>query len=207
MIDINFSKFFNNNIDLNFQTENDHLSFHDVAIPQQTHSANVKFVTEPGLYDDVDGLITSKKYKLKLMTRVADCVPIYLHDFKNDYYGLIHSGWRGTKNHIILNALDIFKNKGFSNFKNIKVFIGPHIKDCCYEVDWDVAQYFSFFKKNKKEKKWLLSLEKEIIYDCVTKGVSYKNIKVADICTFETMGYESFRRDGKKSKRMLGIIG
>ena len=69
MIDINFSKFFNNNIDLNFQTENDHLSFHDVAIPQQTHSANVKFVTEPGLYDDVDGLITSKKYKLKFLYR------------------------------------------------------------------------------------------------------------------------------------------
>jgi len=96
MIDINFSKFFNNNINLNFQTENDHLSFHDVAIPQQTHSANVKFVTEPGLYDDVDGLITSKKYKLnyseintKLFRKLKQIIRIksvYLSLQKTNYF-------------------------------------------------------------------------------------------------------------------------
>tara|TARA_A100001011_G_C14321789_1_gene851106 strand:- start:3020 stop:3643 length:624 start_codon:yes stop_codon:yes gene_type:complete len=207
MIKINFSKIFNNEIDAQFQTESNFLIDQDIATPNQTHSSNVKFVTQPGSYDNTDGLVTLKKYKLKLMIKVADCVPIYLYDSKNQLYGLIHSGWRGTKNHIILNALEIFKKKGCSNFKDVKVFIGPHIKDLSYEVDWDVAQYFSFVCKNKKSKKWLLSLEKEIIFDCISEGILNENIFVSDICTFRSKDYESFRRDGEKSKRMLGILG
>ena len=207
MIKINFSKIFNNEIDAQFQTESNFLIDQDIATPNQTHSSNVKFVTQPGSYDNTDGLVTLKKYKLKLMIKVADCVPIYLYDSKKQIYGLIHSGWRGTKNHIILNALEIFKKKGCSNFKDVKVFIGPHIKDFSYEVDWDVAKYFSFFTKDKKLKKWFLSLEKEIIFDCVSKGILYENIIVSKICTYENKQCESFRRDGHRSKRMLGVIG
>ena len=48
-----------------------------------------------------------------------------------------------------------------------------------------MAKYFSFFNKDKKLKKWFLSLEKEIIFDCISKGILNENIIVSKICTYE----------------------
>ena len=59
----------------------------------------------------------------------------------------------------------------------------------------------------RKLKKWFLSLEKEIIFDCISKGILNENIIVSKICTYENKQCESIRRDGHKSKRMLGVIG
>ena len=202
----NFSSFFNYQINASIKNQDFVFNSNKIAIPIQTHSSNVKFVTEPGTYDNFDGLITSKKYNITLTIKIADCVPIYIYDHKTKYYGLIHSGWRGTKEHIINNAIDLFFNIANSKSENITVFIGPHIKNCCYEVDWDVAQYFSFIKENKFKNKWLLSLEKEIKHDIIKKGILSSNIHVSNICTYESLDCESFRRDKTKSKRMIGII-
>ena len=81
-----FSEVFNNKINVLFQNESIKINKQDLAIPNQTHSSNVQFVTKPGIYDNTDGLITSKDYNLKLSTKVADCVPIYLYDSKNNLY-------------------------------------------------------------------------------------------------------------------------
>ena len=103
--------------------------------------------------------------------QTADCVPIYIFDFKTEYYGIFHSGWRGTKNKIISKALNMFINDFKSITNNILIVIGPHIKKCCYEIDWDVAQHFSFLNKNNQRNKWLLSLEKEIVFDALNLGI------------------------------------
>jgi len=202
----NFSYFFNNEISASIKNQDFEIDSNIVAIPVQTHSSNVKFITKPGVYNNCDGLITSKKYNIPLIIKVADCVPIYIYDTKTQYYGLIHSGWKGTKNHIIMNALEIFSDNSNVFLENIKICIGPHIKSCCYEVDWDVAQYFSFIRRDKHKNKWLLNLEKEIKYDVINQGVLSKNIFTIDICTYESLKCESFRRDGAKSNRMLGVI-
>ena len=89
IIKVNFSEVFNNKIKILFQNESIKINEQDLAIPNQTHSSNVQFVTKPGIYDNTDGLVTSKEYNLKLSTKVADCVPIYLFDSKNNFYGLI----------------------------------------------------------------------------------------------------------------------
>tara|TARA_B100000945_G_scaffold310905_1_gene303406 strand:- start:894 stop:1523 length:630 start_codon:yes stop_codon:yes gene_type:complete len=203
----NFSHFFNNKIHASIKSESIVLKSTKIAVPNQNHTSNVKFVTKPGEYQNVDGLVTSKQYNITLTIKVADCVPIYIYDPKTDYYGLVHSGWRGTKKHIIKNALKIFFDIANSNAKDIIIFIGPHIRDCCYEIDWDVAQHFSFLNKNNKKNKWLLSLEKEIIFDAVSVGILNNNIHTSNICTYESLDCESFRRDKEKSKRMLGMIG
>lgn len=203
----NFSHFFDYKIHASIEKESFKKNYKKFAIPIQNHTSNVKFITKPGQYDNVDGLITSKKYDIILTTKVADCVPIYIYDLKNDLYGLIHSGWKGTKNHIIKNALEIFFNQVDSDPKNIKIFIGPHIKECCYEIDWDVAKYFSFVLKDISKNKWMLSLEKEIKKDALEYGIYERNINTCNICTFESLDCESFRRDKNNAKRMLGIIG
>ena len=176
----------------------------DFAIPIQSHSTNVKFVKESGIYKDLDGLISSKEYKVPLSIKVADCAPIFIYDIKKEFYGLVHSGWRGTKNKIIVNALNIFIKKMGSNVNNIFIVIGPHIQKCCYEIDWDVAQYFSYVNKNNN--KWLLDINKEIKSDILKFNIPFKNIFSSNICTYESLVCESFRRDGLKAKRMVGII-
>ena len=202
----NYSFFFNNLINAKIQNQKIPVELkNNFAIPIQKHTANVKFVKKPGTYDNVDGLISSKKYKISLCIKVADCVPIYIYDKQKEFYGLVHSGWRGTKNKIIINALNILINDYKSLPENILIAIGPHIKKCCYEVDWDVAQYFSCIIKNDHNK-WLLDLSQEIINDIQTFKIPINNIFKSDICTYESLKCESFRRDGEKSKRMTGII-
>jgi len=176
------------------------------AIPIQTHSTNIKFVKKNGTYNNIDGLICSKKYKIPLSIQVADCMPIYIFDLKTEYYGILHSGWRGTKNKIVSKALNIFINDLQCKTNNIFIIIGPHIQKCCYEVDWDVAKFFSSISKNKKKNKWLLNLNQEIKNDILKFGIPTENIYSSDICTYESLNCESFRRDGLKANRMLGII-
>ena len=61
----------------------------------QTHSNKVKFVNEPLQKHKVDGFIARNK-NIVLSIKVADCIPLFLHDNKTGLFGLIHSGWRGT---------------------------------------------------------------------------------------------------------------
>ena len=75
------------------------------AIPEQIHSNLVKFITLPGVYKGVDGLLTDNP-NLILFLKVADCVPIYLFDKRLIIFGLVHSGWRGTANKIVMNAIN-----------------------------------------------------------------------------------------------------
>ena len=200
-----FSFFFNHSIHASISNKSSLIELsNDFAVPIQTHSNNIKFVKKGGIYEDVDGLISSKKYQVPLSIKVADCVPIYLYDIKKECYGLIHSGWRGTRNKIISKALNVFIKEIGSNSKDIFIVIGPHIQRCCYEIDWDVAQYFSYvYKKNNK---WLLDLNKEIKSDILKFDIPIGQIYTSNICTYESMICESFRRDGLKSKRMVGII-
>ena len=44
---------------------------------------------------------------ITLKIQTADCVPIFMVDKINRLIGLVHSGWKGTKNSIILSALNV----------------------------------------------------------------------------------------------------
>ena len=77
----NYSFFFNYLINAEIQNKNFPItSKTNFAIPIKNHTANVKIVKKPGIYNNIDGLISSKKYKVSLSIKVADCVPIYLYD-------------------------------------------------------------------------------------------------------------------------------
>ena len=88
-----------------------------ITIPSQTHSDNCQIVKKNGSYLDTDGLITDN-LNLILSLSVADCCPIYIEDTRNNSIGLIHSGWKGTANKIVLNAVNIFIENG-SNIKDL----------------------------------------------------------------------------------------
>ena len=166
----------------------------------------VEFANTPGVYSGIDGLVTNNP-EIILTIKVADCVPVYLSDEKSEIIGLVHSGWKGTAGKIVLNAVELMKENG-SNPENIKLFLGPAIGKCCYEVSREVAENFHQDTKiNLNNEKWKVVLHEQIILDLRENGIPESNIHKSHICTFESNDCHSYRRDGINAGRMIALMG
>jgi YfiH family protein len=164
----------------------------------------VIIINKPGVYNNADGLITTIP-NILLCLQVADCVPIYLYAFKSKIIGLVHAGWRGIVGGIVQNSIEKMLLLG-AYPKEIKIYLGPSIGKCCYEVNFDVANYFNI--KNKlKNGKWKVGIREQINFFLLELGIIQKNIKMSSICTFESKSYHSYRRDGVKSGRLISFAG
>ena len=122
----------------------------DMVLSQQTHTANVRVVTESdrgkGIvrerdYTDVDGLITNVP-GITLVTLYADCVPIYLVDPVKKAVGLCHSGWRGTVKGISRETIKAMTAAYGTAPADLTACIGPSICVDCFEVGPEVAEEF-----------------------------------------------------------------
>ena len=125
-------------------------SLEDIVTSDQTHTANVRVVTEedrgngitkPRPYTDVDGMITNVP-GLVLATFYADCVPLYFVDPVRRAVGLSHSGWRGTVARIGAVTVRKMTETYGTVPKDLYAAIGPSICRDCYEVSEDVIQQF-----------------------------------------------------------------
>ncbi|SUZ78101.1 uncharacterized protein METZ01_LOCUS30955, partial [marine metagenome] len=106
------------------------LDHNGLVMLKQVHSNQVQMVKKPGILDSTDGVISNKK-DIVLSVQVADCIPLFLVDRETGYFGLIHSGWRGTAAEIGLKAIYQFQKTG-SYTENILALMGPSINQCCY---------------------------------------------------------------------------
>ena len=93
------------------------------------------------------------------------------------------------------------------NKNEVIVFLGPAIGFCCYEVDGDVADNFNKNTKRKmKSGKWKIGLHEAICLQLNEIGIRLANIKISEICTFESQYCHSYRRDGSKAGRMFAFM-
>ena len=121
-----------------------------VVVSIQVHKTNIRVVNEtdcgkglfiPRDYDEIDGLITNKP-NITLVTKYADCVPLYFVDPVKKAIGLTHSGWRGTVSKIGQITVEEMHKCFGSNPKDIIAVIGPSICADCYEISEEVALEF-----------------------------------------------------------------
>lgn len=136
--------------------------------------------------EEGDGLITNKE-ETAIGVFTADCVPIIIVDVKKNVIAAIHSGWRGTFNSIVLKTLEKMESEFNTNKGDIKIFIGPHIRQCCYEVSEELKK--DFIDKTKISEEVLfkgrnLSLEECILKDVRNFGVQENNIYSLNLCTY-----------------------
>ena len=117
---------------------------------QQTHTANVRIITEEdagkgvigtGELTDSDGMITNVP-GLVLYISVADCVPLYFYDPVKKVIALSHSGWKGTVNRIGEVTIRKMREQYGCDPSDIYTAIGPSICSDCYEISEDVAEEF-----------------------------------------------------------------
>jgi len=156
------------------------------------------------IIEKTDGLLTKDK-NLFLTLTVADCLPIFIYDPEKEIVGLVHAGWRSLAQNILKKAL-----KNLS--KNTKVFIGPGIGVCHFEVKKDLLEKFKPYLKQallKRNGKHFLDLKKISKLQLIDLGLKRRNIGVSPECTFCLKDkYFSFRcSKPKKIQTMLVLIG
>ena len=180
-------------------------SMRPLAYPRQVHSDRIMLADHSGVYLESDGIITANP-ELMIRIKVADCVPVFVHDPENRLKALIHSGWRGTINRITTKGLTRLIELG-SRMNDIKIVLGPSIKKKNYIVQDDVAKHFRNKNKEKSVMGWNIDMIGEIEDDLISMGVRSDQIFSPDICSYKSNECHSFRRDGNNSGRMYAYMG
>lgn len=188
---------------------------------RQTHSTKVLFSDE--LCEatvDADGLILLGKPGV-IVSIYADCVPIYLANFKKKIVAVIHSGWKGTVGNILSNGVNRMlelRDLTYEDLKNFKMVIGPCISQDCFETDINVAEEFvkAFNFANEYIyykiidngiKKAYIDLAGIICHQALELGLQYENISKVDLCTKCNQDILfSHRGSGGKTGRMAAIL-
>ena len=180
----------------------------ELVIPKQTHSTNVSFVKSVKPIENCDGVFTDKK-DIVCSIQVADCMPIYFAHCSKNVYGLVHAGWRGLVYGILESTSQLILENGYK-LHDFEIFIGPSIQKCCFEISDDIVGNFKieYVTPNKKNGKYKVDLQYQARREMIQIGFKKNQIKVSTDCTYCFQEkYHSFRRDGKNSGRMIGLIG
>jgi hypothetical protein len=165
-------------------------------------------VYESQLIENCDALITSRDDVLLTIT-VADCLPIYFFDRNKKIIALAHAGWRGVCLKIVLEVINNFVNHYNSNLDDLEVFIGPHIRNCHFEIQEDILNQFDELDILRRDNKIFVDLSKSVGRQLIELGINEKNINISNECTYCLENkYFSYRRDRLQGlKTMLAYLG
>ncbi len=181
------------------------LTSEQVAYHYQKHGDTIKIVDSPGFTGESDALITSQK-NLGLAITTADCTAIFIYDKFNNVIAGVHSGWRGTVKNILGKTLALLANEFNSKPEKLLVYIAPSISQKNYEVGEEVAVHFDSKYKKKNGSKFLLDVALANYDILIAHGIPKNQIEKSILCSFDTQYLHSYRRDGDKSGRALGVI-
>ena len=184
----------------------------DLVLAGLVHGNNIVKVGEKDkgiVIPDCDGFITNIP-GIILGVTAADCVPVYFWNKQNSVIGIAHTGWRGVEKRIVEEMIKLLMNNYDCQAEDIYVEIGPHIKDCHFEVKEDVIKNFLNYPDclNERDGIKYLNLKNIIKKQLISSGVEKENIKMSYECTFcEKEKYFSYRRDKPEEiEAMLAYI-
>jgi len=191
------------------------INYQDLVCARQAHGSNVEYVNAADqgkgslVYDtampDTDGFITDIR-NLALAIFTADCLSIFLYDPARPAVGLVHAGWRSSKENIVSRALELMASRFKTDVRELFVGFGPCIRDCCYAVSSEFKSHFPTGVVNRQGQLYL-DLARVNKDQLLSLGVKKENIFDARLCTAcESEDFFSFRKEGKNCGRMLSII-
>ena len=192
------------------------LDLNKLVMPEQVHGNTIKLVTSElqgrgALKNDwlqgVEGLVT-KETGIVLGAEASDCLLVYAVDPKTQMIGIVHAGWRGVRNGAVLAMLDKMLDQG-AEVGNIEVVIGPHIQQCCFEVQSDVLEQFKEYPAFIKieQAKHYINLAGIVRRQLMVKEIALENVQISEKCTCCELNFYSFRREKQSCDGgMLGLI-
>ena len=202
------------------------INLNETVFQEQKHSSHISIInlkdrgrgarSLKNIIKSNDGMISNEK-NLFLCSFSADCVPVSLFDPGTCAFGMVHSGWRGTLNLITKKAVEKLKDAFGTEYAKLICYLGPSIKNCCYEVskasDNRIKDFENRFGSDiiiRKNDEIFLDLQEAIRIQLQELGVLRKNIEVSNYCTCCSKEYNfpSFYRDrGNIKNSILSITG
>ncbi len=176
---------------------------------RQVHGRAVVVATgEPAkmLEVEADAIVAEPSSGAAVAARVADCVPVLLADPKSGRVAAVHAGWPGVVARVVEAAAS---HLGTSE---LLAATGPSIGPCCFEVDADVEEKIvasadASIVARRAGKKAFLDLRKAIRIQLRALGVADASIDDVPGCAkCDIERFYSYRRDGDRSGRQLGVI-
>lgn len=185
----------------------------------QVHGAEVR-VIEPHderlavLPENADGLV-ARDVSTAVAVRIADCVPVLLHDDVKNQVAALHAGWRGVVSGVVPNGVALLARSALSS-ASIVAAIGPCIGPCCFEVGEEVAAAIldatpdeSVIVREGRDRgpKPHVDLRRAVRLQLRALGVADDRIEDVPGCTrCDAERFFSYRRDGARSGRLLAAI-
>jgi polyphenol oxidase len=180
----------------------------------QVHGNNVLCTKAPRPFDEphqkADVIFTDNP-DVTLFMRFADCVPILLYDPIMQVIGLVHAGWQGTVNKILIEAMEVLSGNYGSKLRNLKAAIGPSICPDHYAVGEEVVRMVKSAYGNETIR---LISERDGIYNfnlweanrLLLESFGIQDIKVSNICTACNLDdWYSHRGEGGNTGR-FGVL-
>lgn len=174
----------------------------------QVHGRRVRYArkpTAPGKFAGTDGVATDRP-GLTLRVQAADCVPVLILDPARRRAAAVHAGWRGVDKKILSEGVAQLKRLG-SRPADLRVFLGPHIQACCYEVGPDVARRFRRLPGavTARGESAFLDLSRCLRHEARRAGIQADRVWTAPYCTGHDRRFFSYRRE-KTDKRMAAVL-
>ena len=192
------------------------IDYRDLVCTKQVHGSAARYIQDKDTgkgalsYDnaisDIDALITDKK-NVPLSIFTADCLSVFLYDSKTPGIGLVHAGWRSSKENITRKTVKLMQEKFNTKVEDLYAGFGPAIRDCCYEVGGEVTDFSPPEYLIKRDKRYYLDLVGINKKQLLGLGVKDKNIYDSKICTV-CRGEEffSYRKEGSSCSRMMSVM-
>jgi polyphenol oxidase len=175
-----------------------------LALMRQVHGADVAVIdTGSDEPPTADALVTQLP-GVALTVRAADCVPLLLADPARGIVAAAHAGRPGLVAGIVPNAVAAMRELGAAD---ITAWLGPHVCGSCYEVPEQMrADVAAVVPEAFAETSW--GTPSVDIGAGVTAQLRAERVEVVDAsrCTFEDDDLYSYRRQGKESGRLAGLV-
>lgn len=191
------------------------LDYRQLVCGQQVHASAVRYATEPdrgrgslgydSAFPGTDGFVTDKK-DVPLAIFTADCLSVFLYDPNTPAVGLLHAGWRSTRDNICGEGIKKMQDLFGTDPKAVYAAFGPAIRDCCYEVSQEFGDYFphAVFPRGRS---LYLNLAFVNRSQLIASGVKDANIFDSGGCTYcGGDNFFSYRKEGASCGRMMSVI-
>jgi YfiH family protein len=171
----------------------------------QVHGATVVAAegATSGARPEADGIVTGRP-DLVLAVRAADCVPVLFADLDTGLIGAAHCGRPGLAAGVVPRTVEALRHQGADR---ITAWIGPHVCGGCYEVPAEMQDEVSaVVPEARATTTWgtpSLDLGAGVRAQLTAAGVTVEDVSR---CTRESPDLYSYRRDGRRSGRLAGLV-
>jgi polyphenol oxidase len=194
------------------------LRLHNLIFLRQTHSNDGLLVTSkmqatsliPFMCEG-DFLVTNIP-RIGLGIAAADCIPIVIFDKTRHVIAIVHAGWRGSVAQVAVKAIEKMREEFQVQLENVRIFMGPSAKGCCYVVRQNVLaeiERYSYYEKvmYKTQGKIYIDLP---LFNCLLLekyGVKKEAFHLTyNLCTICDFSFCSYRRNGPMQWRQMSIV-